>query len=191
MTERAGLRKKLPNILHFLQKIIEHRDLARLIAGQLDQIANEVYDTRLSIRVLEEMNTSAVSVQLMASAAAMANCPQNVLVKYRLDFDNTAYMDQNATVQFDRMQLPPIPVSVLLRLFPFGVIIDRDIRIMDAGEKLLSIWGASTADEVRGDLVVDRFVLRRPRDIPFTWTTVSVTFRVTLEKCFPIRIIRC
>jgi len=144
-------------------------------AGQLDQIANEVYDTKLKIRVLQEENTSAASALLTASAAAAkAAGPQNVLVKYRLDFDNGAFVDQHAAVQtFDRLQLPSIPVGVLLRLFPFGVIIDRDIRIMDAGEKLLSVWGAAAADDVRGHLMVEHFVLRRPRDIPFTWTNVS------------------
>lgn len=149
----------------------------RYVAGQLDQIADEVYDTRLRIRVLQEENTSAVSAQLMASAAAKAAGPQNVLVKYRLDFDNSAYVGQHAAVQtFDRLQLPSIPVAVLLRLFPFGVVIGRDIRIMDAGEKLLSVWGAATADDVRGHLLVEHFVLRRPRDIPFTWTNVSVYY---------------
>lgn len=148
-------------------------------AGQLDQIANDVYDTNLKIRVLQEENTSAVSAQqLMASSATKAAGPQNVLVKYRLDFDNSAFVDQYAAVQtFDRLQLPSIPVGVLLRLFPFGVIVDRDIRIMDAGEKLLSVWGAATADDVRGHLMVEHFVLRRPRDIPFTWTNVSARIR--------------
>lgn len=142
-------------------------------AGQLDQIAGEVYDTRLKIRVLQEENTSTVPAQLQTAAAAAAG-PHNVLVKYRLDFDNSAYVEQHAAVQtFDRMQLPSIPVGVLLRLFPFGVVIGRGIRIMDAGEKLLSVWGAATADDVRGHPVVEHFVLRRPRDIPFTWTNVS------------------
>lgn len=153
-------------------------DVFYVVAGQLDQIANEVYATKLKIRVLqEELNSTAVPAQPTASSsAAKAAGPQNVLVKYRLDFDNSAFVDQYAAVQtFDRLQLPSIPVGVLLRLFPFGVIIDRDIRIMDAGEKLLSIWGAATADEVRGHAVVEHFVLRRPRDIPFTWTNVSIS----------------
>lgn len=145
-------------------------------AGQLDQIAIEVYDTSLKIRVLQEENTTNPSVPgQQASLAAQAAGPHNVLVKYRLDFDNNAFMDQYAAVQtFDnRLMLPSIPVAVLLRLFPFGVIIGRDIRIMDAGEKLLSVWGADTADDVRGHLLVEHFVLRRPRDIPFTWVNVS------------------
>lgn len=130
-----------------------------------------MYDTNLKIRVLQEENTSAGSAAQQAVSAAG---PQNVLVKYRLDFDNSAFVDQHAAVQtFDRLQLPSIPVGVLLRLFPFGVIIGRDIRIMDAGEKLLSVWGATTADDVRGHLLVEHFVLRRPRNIPFTWTNVS------------------
>jgi len=148
-------------------------------AGQLDQIAEEVYDTNLRIRVLQSENTTTAAVSSHLSAAATAAAAaaglQNVLVKYRLDFDNSAYMDQHAAVHtFDRsLQLPSIPIGLLLRLFPFGVVIDQDIRIMDAGEKLLSVWGASTADEVRGHLLVQHLVLRRPRDIPFTWTNVS------------------
>lgn len=127
----------------------------------------------MRIRVLQEENTLAASSQLTSAAATGTH---NVLVKYRLDFDNRAYVEQHAAVQtFDRLQLPSIPIGVLLRLFPFGVVIGRDIRIMDAGEKLLSVWGADTARDVRGQLLVDRFVLRRPRDIPFTWNNVSTT----------------
>lgn len=129
-----------------------------------------MYDTNLKIRVLQQENTTAISTQKTVSEAGS----QNVLVKYRLDFDNSAYVEQCVAVQtFDRLQLPSIPISVLLRLFPFGVLIGRDIRIMDAGEKLLSVWGAATADDVRGHQLVEHFILRRPRDIPFTWNNVS------------------
>lgn len=137
----------------------------------------EVYDTNLKIRVLQEENTTAVLAQKTASDGAGS---QNVLVKYRLDFDNSAYVEQCAAVQtFDRLQLPSIPISVLLRLFPFGVLIGRDIRIMDAGEKLLSVWGAATADDIRGHQLVEHFILRRPRDIPFTWNNVSQYYYTT------------
>lgn len=149
-----------------------------MFAGQLDQIANEVYDTKLKIRVLQEESSTA-TVQLTAAAVAAGYGTKNVLVKFRLDFDNSAFCDQHAAVQtFDRLQLPPIPVGMLLRLFPFGVVIGRDIRIMDAGEKLLSVWGAATADDVRGHELVQHFVLRRPRDIPFTWTNVSIEITI-------------
>jgi len=125
----------------------------------------------------DETSTTTVSSHQSAAASAAATAAgfQNVLVKYRLDFDNSAFVDQHAAVHtFDRcLQLPSIPIKLLLRLFPFGVVINRDIRIMDAGEKLLSVWGAATADDVRGHLLVQHLVLRRPRDIPFTWTNVS------------------
>ncbi|XP_050436148.1 soluble guanylate cyclase 89Da-like [Adelges cooleyi] len=146
--------------------------------GQLDEIAKDVYHTKLKIRVLQEEHTS---------APAMPAGSQNILVKFRLDFDNSHFVDQNAAVQtIERLQLPPIPIAVLLRLFPFGVIIDRDIRIMDAGEKLLSVWGV-TLEEVRGHPIVEHLILRRPRDIPFTWPNLmyltSVTFELEVLRC--------
>ncbi|XP_050536349.1 soluble guanylate cyclase 89Db-like [Daktulosphaira vitifoliae] len=140
--------------------------------GQLDEIANDVYHTNLKIRILQEEYTS---------ASQMPTGCQNILVKYRLEFDNSAYIDQNAAVYaFDRLQLPSIPISVLLRLFPFGVVIGRDIRIMDVGEKLLGVWGF-TLEDVRGHLLVEHLILRRPRDIPFTWTNLMYLTSVTFE----------
>ncbi|XP_001943213.1 soluble guanylate cyclase 89Db [Acyrthosiphon pisum] len=163
------------------------RGFTQYFMGQLDQIAEEVYDTNLKIRVLQCEKTSTTTVSSHQSAVATATAAaaglQNVLVKFRLDFDNSAFVDQHAAVHtFDRcLQLPSIPIGLLLRLFPFGVVINQDIRIMDAGEKLLSVWGAATADDVRGHLLVQHLVLRRPRDIPFTWTNLMYLASVTFE----------
>jgi guanylate cyclase len=139
-------------------------------AGQLEQIAEDVYNTKLCIRVLHEENTTVTSQSISLQGAG----PHNVMVKFRLDFDNSAFLCQSTAKTFDRLQLPSVHIGVLLLLFPFGVVVGRDLRIVDAGEKLLNVLGLATTDDVRGHTMVDHFLIRRPRDIPFTWNNVSI-----------------
>lgn len=69
-------------------------------------------------------------------------------------------------------QLSAFPTSLLLELFPFGILINPDMIIMGVGEKLVEISkGRST---ILGKPVTKFFSLRRPKGIPFTWKNVSV-----------------
>lgn len=70
-------------------------------------------------------------------------------------------------------QLPPIPRSVLLRMFPFGMLLNEEMRIIGAGEKLLQAWGGK--DSALNKPVSELFKLRRPKGIAFNWATVSLT----------------
>lgn len=63
------------DFLFFLPKII-------LISGQLQQIAKDFYNLKLKVKVLDK-----------ASSASNTKC--TVIVTYRLDFDNRAYVSLN------------------------------------------------------------------------------------------------
>ncbi|XP_024945973.1 soluble guanylate cyclase 89Db isoform X2 [Cephus cinctus] len=139
--------------------------------GQLFQIAKDLYKTTLDIRVLETSNNIPGS--------------QNVMVKFRIDFDNRDYISKNTKLKAPMgAQLSPVPCTLLLRLFPFGVILNRNMCILGAGEKLMQAWGGSTS--VLNKHVSELFKLRRPKGISFTWRNVmnlhSVMFELELIR---------
>jgi guanylate cyclase len=140
-------------------RVVKSSYLLSLFSGQLYQIAEELYNTQLDIKVLEEV-TSAPGTR-------------NVLVKFRLDFDNREFVLSRTEkrTNLERLTLPAVPCSVLMRLFPFGLVFNEEMRILTAGEKLLQVCGTNT-DVLLGQSVTDCFKLRRPRGIPFTWKNV-------------------
>lgn len=97
---------------------------------------------------------------------------RNVLVKFRLDFDNVEYIAAQAEKKtyLERIPLPNFECFLLLKLFEFGIIFGEDMKLLGVGEKLIHFWGTRP---VLGDSVVDHFKLRRPKGIPFTWKNVS------------------
>lgn len=64
----------------------------------------------------------------------------------------------------------PFPCSLLLELFPFGIIINPDMKIMGVGEKLAEIW--SSKETFLSKSVGCYFKLRRPKGITFSWKNV-------------------
>lgn len=67
-------------------------------------------------------------------------------------------------------QLAAFPCSLLLELFPFGIIINQSMLLMGGGEKLCEVWKGK--EHFLGQPVTKYFQLRRPKGIPFTWKNV-------------------
>lgn len=67
--------------------------------------------------------------------------------------------------------LDPFPCHVLLKLFPFGIILNPQMTIVGAGEKLMDV--AHSKGNILGHTVTKHFRLRRPKGIQFTWKNVS------------------
>lgn len=111
---------------------------------------------------------------------------KNVLIKFRLDYDNAEYVSSKMEkkISLERISLPDFHCFLLLDLFPFGVIFGQDMKIIGVGEKLVLLWGRR---HVLGNYVTEHFRLRRPQGIPFTWRNVSrfQQFRLCLScrKC--------
>nr|CAD7455711.1 unnamed protein product [Timema tahoe] len=142
-----------------------------LSSGQLYQIAEELYNTQLAIKVLEE-NTSAPG-------------SRKVLVKFRLDFDNREFVFSKTASKsnLERLELPPVSCSVLMKMFPFGLVYNKDMKVLAVGEKLLQVGTRVDSksrpgvdkpvygdpDAILGRPITDNFKLRRPRGVPFTW----------------------
>lgn len=77
-------------------------------------------------------------------------------------------------------ELSPVPCSVLLRLFPFGVVLNRDMCIQGVGGKLLQAWGGNSS--ILNKPVTEIFKLRRPKGITFTWGNVSLFFPLLFQN---------
>jgi len=78
-------------------------------------------------------------------------------------------------------ELQPISCTFFLRLFPFGVVMNKDMRILGAGDKLLQAWGSTTS--ILNRPVTEIFKLRRPKGISFTWGNVSNTNYIYFKTC--------
>ncbi|KAK1134526.1 hypothetical protein K0M31_007308 [Melipona bicolor] len=136
------------------------------LMGQLFQIAKELYETDLVIRVLGSSNNIPGS--------------RSVMVKFRIDFDNREYIAKNNSMKTPLgRELAPVSISFLLRLFPFGVVINKDMKILGAGDKLLQAWGGSSS--ILNKHVTDVFKVRRPKGISFTWGNVMYLHSVMFE----------
>lgn len=62
--------------------------------------------------------------------------------------------------------------SLLLELFPFGIMINPEMRIMGAGEKLVQIWRSQ--DPFLNQPVHCFFRMRRPKGVSFSWKNVLI-----------------
>ncbi|XP_019696259.1 soluble guanylate cyclase 89Da [Harpegnathos saltator] len=136
------------------------------LMGQLFQIAKDLYNTELDIRVLETSNNIPGS--------------RNVMVKFRIDFDNRQYIAKNNRMKTPLgRELPPISCTFFLRLFPFGVVMNKEMRILGAGDKLLQAWGGTAS--ILNKHATEIFKLRRPKGISFTWGNVMYLHSVIFE----------
>lgn len=80
-------------------------------------------------------------------------------------------------------ELAPVSCTFLLRLFPFGIVINKEMRILGGGEKLLQAWGGSSS--ILNRHITEIFKLRRPKGISFTWGNVRrYTFHCTEFSTF-------
>ncbi|XP_034936654.1 soluble guanylate cyclase 89Da-like isoform X2 [Chelonus insularis] len=134
--------------------------------GQLFQIAKDLYETTLDIRVLESSNNIPGS--------------RNVMVKFRIDFDNRDYVAKTNRMKTPiGQELAPVSCGLLLRLFPFGVVMNSEMRIEGAGEKLLQVWGGNSS--ILNRHICEIFKLRRPKGISFSWRNVIYLYSVMFE----------
>uniref|UniRef100_A0A1Q3FL72 guanylate cyclase n=1 Tax=Culex tarsalis TaxID=7177 RepID=A0A1Q3FL72_CULTA len=157
---------------------------SKYLRGQLMEIAKQLYNMDLTIKVLESQNdvpggtTGPISIQ---------GGLKMVIVKYRLDFDNREYMQNRVHLKAhpSQLALPTVSSSLLLELFPFALILNQKMCITAAGEKLIESWMMNNVtkspNELMGTKVTDHFKLRRPTGITFTWDNMKRLQKVNFE----------
>ncbi|XP_065083178.1 soluble guanylate cyclase 89Db-like [Ochlerotatus camptorhynchus] len=162
---------------------------SKYLRGQLMEIAKQLYNMEVTIKVLESQNDVPGGT---AGPISIQGGLKTVIVKYRLDFDNKEYMQRRVHINAhpSQLQLPPVSSSVLLDLFPFALILNEQMRITAAGEKLIESWILNNTNrsptELMGAKVTEHFKLRRPTGITFTWENLkrfqTVNFEIQLLK---------
>lgn len=97
----------------------------------------------------------------------------------------------NMRVHPSQLELGKTDSHVLLELFPFALILDHDMCIQSAGEKVIETWILQNPNKPPqsfwGSRLVEIFKLRRPKGINFDWETViqmnMVIFELELRRC--------
>uniref|UniRef100_T1IYK0 guanylate cyclase n=1 Tax=Strigamia maritima TaxID=126957 RepID=T1IYK0_STRMM len=150
-------------VLHYRSSRV---GFAQYLIGQLYEVAERFYKTRLTIRILTE---------------APLGKNEGVHVQFRLDFQNSAYV-QSATVPITGTRVfPPLAGSTLLQLFPFCIVFDCKLRLRHVGNKLRSLLNTNLI----GLPVADHFRISRPR-VAFTWNNIISLSKVVFElEAFP------
>ncbi|XP_063990825.1 uncharacterized protein LOC135169589 [Diachasmimorpha longicaudata] len=134
--------------------------------GQLFQIAKDLYETSLDIRVLETSDDQPGV--------------RRVMVKFRIDFDNRDYIAKVNRIRTSvGPELSPVSGTLLLKLFPFGIVVNPEMKLLGAGEKLLEAWGGSCS--ILNKHISEVFRLRRPTGVTFTWANVRFLHSVMFE----------
>lgn len=81
--------------------------------------------------------------------------------------------------------LTKIDSKLLLNLFPFGLILDHEMKIVGAGEKIIDAWSNSNGNKggqaLLGAPLADYFKLCRPKGIAFNWENVKNLQTVLFE----------
>ncbi|KOB67488.1 Soluble guanylate cyclase 89Da, partial [Operophtera brumata] len=68
--------------------------------------------------------------------------------------------------------LPTVPASLLLQLFPFGVLFDRRMKVLKAGDKLIEVWGGPY-NRIEKSPISEILRLRKPK-VSFTWDKTMI-----------------
>jgi guanylate cyclase len=76
-----------------------------------------------------------------------------------------------------QLGLAKITAETLLQMFPFGLLIDKNMKIVGAGEKMMEAWLEAHAEDdvpqMLGHDVTDYFKLRRPSGMRFDFKSVK------------------
>ncbi|KAI4457344.1 guanylate cyclase soluble subunit beta-2 [Holotrichia oblita] len=136
--------------------------------GLLNQIAKDFFNLELKLKILDTQT----SVTGRTSTT----------VRFRLDFDNTLYMEAKKIkiAHSEKCDLAPVSCQLFLELFPFGVLIDPNLNIAGVGLKFVEICKTSM---LRNPLT-KHFRIRRPKGINFTWTNAMYFQSVLFELEF-------
>lgn len=158
--------------------------LSKYLIGQMTEVAKEFYNLDIKAYVIESQNDISGGT---TGPIKLSDVPMTVIVKYRLDFDNREYMEKrvNVTAHSSQRDLPAVNMNVFLDLFPFTLVLDRDMCITHAGEKIVETWilhnPGKNPKSFIGAHILDLFVCRRPRDTKIEWDVITQMRTVLFE----------
>ncbi|XP_050314807.1 soluble guanylate cyclase 89Da-like [Anthonomus grandis grandis] len=138
------------------------------ITGILKQCAEDFFHLNLKIKILGE-------------ASSASGSKKQILVNFRLDFDNKAYIlhkkKKENGMRFAK--LSPFSVDLFISLFPFAVLIDSKLFVIAVGENYGKIWNPE--ELCINKHVAKYFRLQRPKGIALTWKNIKNLQSVIFE----------
>ncbi|GBP93318.1 Soluble guanylate cyclase 89Da [Eumeta japonica] len=161
--------------------------MSKYLIGQMTEVAHEFYNLNIKAYVIESQNDIAGGT---SGPIRLSNMPLTVMVKYRLDFDNREYMAKrvNVIAHPTQLKLAAVNMSVFLDLFPFTLVLDRDMCIKHAGEKIYETWilhnPGKNPKEFLHSHILDVFECRRSKDIKIEWDTINQMRTVLLNSSY-------
>ncbi|KAL4224743.1 hypothetical protein ACF0H5_015440 [Mactra antiquata] len=139
----------------------KRRGFKYYVIGQLQQIARRFYDVSVNITVIEEEFID-----------------RKCHVKFRLDFDNSAYTSKPSHKQFSgNTNFANISGHTFLKVFPFCIVFNDQLVIRMVGNSMLALL---KGDNLIGANLVQKFNIRRPL-IPCVWPKILQFRRVIFE----------
>ncbi|KAM8704401.1 hypothetical protein ACLKA7_008931 [Drosophila subpalustris] len=158
--------------------------MSKYLIGQMTEVAREFYGLEIKAYVIDSQNDITGGT---AGPIKLTDGPLTVIVKYRLDFDNREYMAKrvNTNAHPSQLRMPTVNLNVFLELFPFTFVLNHDMKITQAGEKIVETWimhnpGANPKGFI-GAHVMDLFYCRRPKDTTIDWDTLIQMRAVLFE----------
>lgn len=131
------------------------------VIGQLQQIAKRFYNVHVKIMVIDEEIIE-----------------RKCHVKFRLDFDNSAYktnFQQNLIA--GKQEFSKIQGTTFLKVFPFCIVFNNQLVIKQVGDSIAALLGD---DNLIGCYLKDKFYIRRPL-IKCIWNMFLQFQRVIFE----------
>jgi len=113
--------------------------MSKYLIGQMTEVAREFYGLEIKAYVIESQNDISGGT---AGPIKLTEGPLTVIVKYRLDFDNREYMAKrvNTEAHPSQLKMPTVKLDVFLDLFPFTFVLNHEMKITHAGEKIVETW---------------------------------------------------
>ncbi|GJQ69469.1 hypothetical protein Trydic_g6576 [Trypoxylus dichotomus] len=147
------------------------KGFTQYLTGLLLQIAKDIFKLNLKVRVIETKNS------------ASENRNMNV-VRFRLDFDNSDFiLDKLRKEAFlEKKHFSPVPIYFLLELFPFSILLNKEMKITATGNKIPAVWKGTKT--LLGVSAPKYFHLRRPKGVSFTWQNILHLKKVMFEVEF-------
>ncbi|ALC45282.1 Gyc-89Da [Drosophila busckii] len=158
--------------------------MSKYLIGQMTEVAREFYGLQIKAYVIESQNDINGGT---AGPIRLTDGPLTVIVKYRLDFDNREYMAKrvNTVVHPSQLKMPAVDLKVFLELFPFTIVLNHEMKITHAGEKVVETWimhnPGANPKAFLGAHVMDLFHCRRPKDTNIDWDTLIQMRTVLFE----------
>lgn len=139
------------------------------LRGLLIQVGNDVFNLKVNVKVIE-------------STLSQTSGRNIVIVTFRLDFDNEHYMldkkKKEAQLKI-KNSLAPFSCQLLLKWFPFAVMMSKEMHIIGAGIKVIELL--NWKKDLYGQPITKCFRLRRPKGISFTWKNAFYLQSVMFE----------